>query len=163
MENIKIYDLESYPASIKNGLYGGMAGSKDGIIIGDMNWLVKYPKSTKNMHGVDVSYTNSPVCEYLGSHVYKILGYDVHDTILGIRHGKLVVACKDFTDEKTILAEIRTIKNHANEFISEKLGIDMEVTGDTYQVNLENLLIHIRNNPILTVLVLRIDFLSKLS
>lgn len=150
--NIEIYDLDNCKPSIKNGLYGGAAGSKDGVVIFGKNWMVKYPKSTRSMDGVDISYTNSPVCEYLGSHVYKTLGYKTHETALGIRHGKLVVACKDFTDEKTVLAEIRTIKNHANEILSEKLGIDMESTGETHHVDLESLMLHIRNNPILTAI-----------
>ena len=152
MKNIEIYDLEDCKTSIKNGLYGGAAGSKDGIIVGGENWMVKYPKSTRSMTGVEISYTNSPVCEYLGSHVYQILGYKAHDTILGVRHGKLVVACKDFTDGETALAEIRTIKNHANEILSEELGVDMDSTGDAHHVNLTNLMLHIRNNPILTAI-----------
>ena len=153
MKEIRIYDLENCATSIKNGLYGGAAGSKDGIMIGNDKWMVKYPKATKSMDGVDdISYTTSPICEYLGSHVYQILGYETHDTILGIRHDKLVVACKDFTDDGTALAEIRTIKNHANEILSEKLGVDMESTGDTHHVNLENLMLHIRNNPILAAI-----------
>lgn len=152
MNNIKIYDLENCKTSIKNGLYGGAAGSKDGIMIETEKWMVKYPKSTKSMNGVDISYTTSPICEYLGSHVYQILGYETHDTILGIRHGKLVVACKDFTDERTALAEIRTIKNHANEVLSDKLGMDMESTGEAHNVDLNNLMLHIRNNPILTAI-----------
>lgn len=152
MENAQIFDLENCRTSIKNGLYGGAAGSKDGIVIGRENWMVKYPKTTKSMDGVDISYTNSPVCEYLGSHVYQILGYEAHDTILGIRHGKLVVACKDFTDERTMLAEFRTIKNHANNVLSEKLGVDMESTDDAHRVNFEHLMIHIHNNPILTAI-----------
>ena len=149
MKKINIYELDNCATSIKNGLYGGAAGSKDGIIIENENWMVKYPKSTRSIPDADVSYTTAPVCEYLGSHVYQILGYEAHETILGIRHGKFVVACKDFTDDKTILAEIRTVKNHANEILSEELGVDIESTGENHYVNLENLLLHIRNNPIL--------------
>ena len=85
MKNIRIYDLENCKTSIKNGLYGGAGGSKDGIMIGDTNWMVKYPKATKTMNSVAISYTASPVCEYLGSHVYQILGYETRDTVLGVR------------------------------------------------------------------------------
>ena len=145
----KILNLNNCPLSDKNGLYGGMAGSKDGILINGSRWLEKYPKSTSGMKNVDISYTTSPVCEYLGSHVYELLGYDVHKTLLGIRKGKLVVACRDFTDENTMLAEIRTIKNHANQEIGERLGIELESTGDSHCVYLQDLMIHLRNNPIL--------------
>ena len=41
----------------------------------------------------------TPLSEYLGSHIYSILGYPAHETILGVRDGLLVVACKDFCEE----------------------------------------------------------------
>lgn len=145
-----IFDLDRCELSRKNGLYGGMAGSKDGIIIDGQNWLVKYPKNTRSMNNVDLSYTTAPLCEYLGSHIFSILGFNTHETILGIRNDKVVVACRDFTDEFSMLAEIRTIKNHANEQLSEKLGIELGETGDAHKVDLETLLTHIRHNPILT-------------
>lgn len=31
------------PFKYKNGAYGGMAGSKEGVIINEQNWLIKYP------------------------------------------------------------------------------------------------------------------------
>ena len=40
MNEIQIYDLENCATSIKNGLYGGAAGSKDGIMIGNDKWMV---------------------------------------------------------------------------------------------------------------------------
>lgn len=45
--------------------------------------MVKYPKSTKLMNVDGMSYTTSPLSEYIGSQIYKILGYDVHETIQG--------------------------------------------------------------------------------
>lgn len=146
---MKIFDLDNAKYSKKNGLYGGAAGSKDGILLGSDNWIVKYPKSTSGMKDTDVSYTSSPLCEFIGSHIFGILGYDVHDTMLGIRHDKVVVACKDFTNTNTVLAEIRTVKNHANETMSEELGIDLDVSGSDFFVDFEQLMIHVRHNPIL--------------
>ena len=47
-----------------------------------------------------LSYVTSPLSEYIGSHIYQILGYDVHETILGVcfeeKRYKVVYACKDF-------------------------------------------------------------------
>lgn len=37
----------------------------------------------------DISYTTSPLSEFLGSRIYEILGYDVHKMILGFRNNKL--------------------------------------------------------------------------
>ena len=59
-------------------MYGGQAGDKLGVIIDDENWFLKFPKSTKGMKRVDMSYTTSQLSEYLGSHIYQILGYDTY-------------------------------------------------------------------------------------
>lgn len=107
---LNIIDLNDCPLSYRHGTYGGQAGYKDGILYNEEYWIVKYPKSTKGMDGVAMSYTTSPLSEYIGSQIYSILGYDVHDTFLGIRNGKLVVACKDFRRDDELLLELRTIK-----------------------------------------------------
>ena len=91
---VKIYDLENAPLNARNGRYMGQSGLKEGIDFEGKSWLVKYPKTTYGMRNVDISYTTSPLSEYVGSHIYDILGYDVHETILGVRNKKLVVACK---------------------------------------------------------------------
>ncbi|RGR76404.1 hypothetical protein DWY25_02240 [Holdemania filiformis] len=36
--------------------------------------------------------------EYIESYIYGILGYEVQQTLLGIKNNELVVACKNFTD-----------------------------------------------------------------
>ena len=36
------------------------------------------------------------ISEYLGSHIFELLGFDVHRTFLGVYQGQNVVACKDF-------------------------------------------------------------------
>ena len=56
------------------------------------------PKTAKkfNERKVEISYTTSPISEYIGSHVYEIIGIPVHKTMLGIKDKKVVVACKDF-------------------------------------------------------------------
>lgn len=145
-----IYDLNDCQLSFKNGAYGGAAGSKDGIIIdGDM-WMVKYPKNLSDMTGKGIaSYSTSPLSEFIGSHIYDILGYDVHDTILGVRNSKLVVACRDFATNG-ILLEIRTIKNHTGKELSALLDDTPMSSTDTHTVDLDELLLHIRKNPLLS-------------
>ena len=51
--------------------YGGMAGLKAGIIYNNENWILKFPKSTKNFNTQEVSYTTAPLSEYIGSKIYK--------------------------------------------------------------------------------------------
>ena len=96
----ELINLDNLPAN--NRLYGGAAGVKIGLTLNNENWLVKFPGNlkSKQLKGVDLSYSNSPVCEYLGSHVYELLGIPVHETQLATRDGKTVVMCKDFRGSK---------------------------------------------------------------
>ena len=142
-------DFNEYPENLK--LYGGNAGRKLGIDIDGDAWILKFPKTTRNLStAVNISYTTSPLSEYIGSHIYSILGYDVHETMLGTKAGKLVVACRDFTDEKHILKEFREIKNYYNEKLEDML--EMSITSsddDAHYTSLDALIIHLKYNPIL--------------
>lgn len=59
---------------------------------------MKFPGNLKEkqMKNINLSYSNSPVCEYIGSKIYELIGMPVHNTILGVRNEKIVVACEDF-------------------------------------------------------------------
>lgn len=147
---MNIVDFSNCPYSDKHGTYGGLSGRKDGIIYNNENWLIKYPKNTIGMKDVPISYTTSPLNEYIGSHIYDILGYDVHETLLGIRNNKLVVACKDFEVEGSRLIEMRTIKNAANPELASILDRNFASTGTEHFSNIDELILHINNNEILT-------------
>ncbi len=71
-------DFSECKFSNRHGRYGGNAGDKDGIIYNDEFWIIKYPKTTRSMQGNHLpKYTTSPLSEYIGSHIYEILGFDV--------------------------------------------------------------------------------------
>lgn len=97
--------------------YGGNAGNKFGITYKGENWILKFPKTTRDLHNPQISYTTSPLSEYLGSQIYELQGIAVHETVLG--HAKsptsdserLVVACKDFRLASQQLTEFKDIKN----------------------------------------------------
>lgn len=91
-------------------VYGGSAGRKQGIIYNGKNYLLKYPGNVREFKNVNISYSNSPVCEYLGSHIYEIIGIPVHETILGKQGEKIVVACRDFLEKGEHLNEFGAIK-----------------------------------------------------
>ena len=100
-----MYLIDFNECQENNKAYGGMAGSKLGIIY----------------QGED-------------SHIYQILGYPVHETKLGTKDNKLVVACKDFTDSHVRLQEFREIKNYYNkelEAILEDTVTDSNSVGST--------------------------------
>ncbi len=146
---INIFSLDECPVNSRNGTYGGKAGDKEGITLEGAPWIVKYPKSTKGMRGALASYTTSPLSEYIGSHVYQILGIEAHETRLGIRNGKLVVACKDFCKTEGSLREIRTIKNIYNKELAEQLETCLSSTSGSHLVEIKSILIHLTHNPIL--------------
>jgi len=83
--------------------YGGNAGAKYGVKLNGGIWMIKYPKTTRDMANPQISYTTSPLSEYLGSKIYETFKIPVHETKLGIRNGKVVVACKDFTRTDSII------------------------------------------------------------
>lgn len=107
---IEIADLRGCAPS---GLfYGGRAGQKEGILLNGEPWIAKYPRTTRDLVGKHLpSYTSSPVSEYLGSHIFGLLGIPVHETMLGYRNGKIVCACRDFTFPNARLFEFKDIKN----------------------------------------------------
>ncbi len=146
----QIYDLSKIPYSNRHGIYGGAAGNKDGILLNEEYWIVKYPKPEREFDTpINMSYSTSPLSEYIGSHIYEILEIPVHDTILGIRNNKLVVACKDFCKTRGQLMEMRTIKNGANNELESILEQEMHYSTSSERVNLNELLLHLDYNPIL--------------
>jgi hypothetical protein len=94
--------------------YGGESGAKLGIIYNGENWLLKYPKTTRMLNRPKISYTTSPLSEYIASRIYECFEIPVHRTRLGFRDGKLVVACKDFLEKGATLIEFKNIKNAYN-------------------------------------------------
>lgn len=145
-----IYDLDKYPTNERNGMYGGKAGDKEGITINGEYWIVKYPKTTRGMKGTLDSYTTAPLSEYIGSHIYQLLGIDAHETILGIRNERLVVACKDFCKTEGALREIRTLKNVYNKELSERLELNVSSTSPSHFVDIEDILLQLKYNPVLS-------------
>ena len=73
---------------------------------------MKFPGNLKEkqMKNINLSYSNNPVCEYIGSKIYELIGLPVHNTILGVRNEKIVVACEDFLEDGDRLYEFDKIK-----------------------------------------------------
>ena len=116
---IKIYDFNSMmPSGIS---YGGHGGSKRGIILNNERWFLKYPKSTRSMDVEGISYSTTPLSEYLGSHIYASIGLETHETRLGIANDKVVVACKDFLGSSEVIIDYNAIKNEYDENIEKAI------------------------------------------
>lgn len=147
---MSLVNFDSCPYSAKHGMYGGNAGDKDGVIYNDAEWIIKYPKTTVNMVGNKIaSYTTSPLSEYIGSQIYKILGIPVHETILGTRHNRIVVACKDFATYPWVLMEVRTLKNIALADVNAATEKEQVTSATGDSVDLDELFVHFKYNSFL--------------
>lgn len=120
---------------IRKKAYGGANGSKLSVVYNNELYMLKLP-----MHALknpNLSYTNSCISEYLGCHIFNILGVKAQETILGIYkfHGKVrnVVACKDFTSKNTIFLDFASVKNQIIDSASNGYGTELMDILDTIQ------------------------------
>lgn len=97
----------------KNKTYAGANGSKISAIYNSEQYMLKFPPVPRK--NSDMSYTNSCISEYIGSHIFNMLGIIAQETLLGkfTVNGKekIVVACKDFTSLGITLQDFASLKN----------------------------------------------------
>ena len=74
-------------------IYYGGSEHKLGILIDGQRYMLKFQKKTP----FGLRYNH--ISEYLGSHIYRLLGFDCQDTLLGTYQAQNVVACKDFVTD----------------------------------------------------------------
>ena len=132
---MEIADFNGYEQNQR--MYGGTAGRKMGISVDGKDYILKFPGNLKEqgMKNIRLSYSNSPVCEYIGSQIYRMLGFDVHETILGTRNGKTVVACGDFLRSGEILYEFDKIKVTFEPHFLDSSGNETNGVGvDLYEI-----------------------------
>lgn len=104
--------------------YSG-ADTKKTIIYNEKYYLLKFPNSaTQNK---EISYSNNIFSEYLGCHIFNLVGVLAQNTILGIyrqENGiiKNVCACEDFTELDWRLVEFQNLKNSFPETPSSSNG-----------------------------------------
>lgn len=95
---------------------GDGSGEKTKRKLGNDVYLIKFPEplpEEKRKHGF--SYRTSPYSEYIGSHIYQILGFDAQDTLLGVDkvyRGRefTVVGCKDFREDWQQIYSLQKIR-----------------------------------------------------
>ena len=126
-------DFTNLPVRKKG--YGGANESKLSIVYNDNVYMLKLP-----MHALknpNLSYTNSCLSEYLGCHIFNMLGIDAQETLLGIYkyHGKVrnVVACKDFTSSNTSFIDFASVKNQIIDSASNGYGTEIKDILDTIE------------------------------
>ena len=128
-------------------MYGGTAGRKMGITYNGKEYLLKFPGNLKEkqMKNINLSYSNSPVCEYIGSKIYELIGMPVHNTILGVRNEKIVVACEDFLEDGDRLYEFDKIKVTFEPHFLDSNGNETNGVG----VDLYEIMMTIQEHPFL--------------
>lgn len=97
------------------------------------------------MEKVFVSYTTTPISEYIGSHIYESVGLETHKTMLGTSNNKVVVACKDFLNDYEVILDYNMIKNEYDQKIEEEIR-NISSSSKNTEDDLEELDIIMNNN-----------------
>lgn len=115
--------------------YGGANGSKLSVVYNNELYMLKLP-----MHALknpNLSYTNSCTSEYLGCHIFNMLGVKAQETLLGTYeyHAKVrtVVACKDFTSPGVTIMDFASVKNQIIDSASNGYGTELSDILDTIE------------------------------
>lgn len=115
--------------------YGGANGSKLSVIYDNELYMLKLPMHAQK--NPNLSYTNSCTSEYIGCHIFNMLGIRAQETLLGKYeyHGKtrIVVACKDFTTPLTSIVDFASIKNQIIDSASNGYGTELLDILDTIE------------------------------
>lgn len=128
-----IEELNNYKGSEK----------KKTLIYNGKKYLVKFPDPIREKNK-NISYINNAFSEYVGSNIFRIIGFTVQNTILGTYKyngkEKIVCACEDFTDENHILYEFESLALSANldKKIETELSDIMEVIEETKRMITED-------------------------
>ena len=113
---------------------------KKTLIYNGKKYLVKFPDPIQEKNK-PLFYGNNAFSEYIGSHIFQMIGFVTQNTILGIyqykEKEKIVCACEDFTDENHILYEFESIALSTNP--DKKIETELD---DIIEVIEENQLIN---------------------
>lgn len=90
---------------------------KKTLIYNNKKYLVKFPDPIREKNK-NISYINNAFSEYIGSNIFKIVGFKAQNTILGKykykEKEKIVCACEDFTDNENVLYEFENLALSTN-------------------------------------------------
>lgn len=94
-------------------VYGGANGAKRGVLFENETYMLKFPSDAK--FNEKLSYANNSISEYIGCHVFSMLGIPAQQTFLGVYHiadqQKIVCACKDMEINQYRLKDFASLKN----------------------------------------------------
>ena len=113
---------------------------KKTLIYNKKKYLVKFPDPIREKNK-NISYINNAFSEYVGSNIFKIVGFKTQNTILGKYEykgkEKIVCACEDFTDNEHVLYEFQNLALSTNpdKKIETELADIMEVIEENKMID----------------------------
>jgi len=116
---------------------------KKTLIYNNNKYLVKFPEPIREKNK-GLLYKNNVFSEYIGSNIFKIVGFKTQNTILGLyRYNgkeKIVCACEDFTDNENILYEFENLALSTNpdKKIETELNDIMKVIEENKMIDVED-------------------------
>lgn len=132
-----IEELNSYKGSEK----------KKTLIYNNKRYLVKFPDPIREKNK-NISYINNAFSEYVGSHIFEIIGFETQNTMLGTytynEKKKIVCACEDFTNGNQVLYEFENLVLSANpdKKIETELSDIMEVIDEISNTKKINIILN---------------------
>lgn len=106
---------------------------KIGITIGSIDYILKFQKPS------ETGLLNNTICEYIGCHIFRMLGMNVQDTFLGTYEGREVVALEDFVKENQKFVPFNEVGDSS-----------LEHDRDTYQYSYSDIMKMLEENTKLT-------------
>lgn len=96
--------------------YNGSEKKKT-LVYNNKKYLVKFPDPIRQKNK-NISYINNSFSEYIGSNIFKLVGIDAQNTVLGVYkyngRDKIVCACEDFTTSELELYEFENLALSSN-------------------------------------------------
>ena len=123
-------DYTKYPTG--NRFYAG-AERKKSILVAGVPYLVKFRKNSRD--GLRFNH----VSEYLGSHIFSMLGMEAQETVLGTYCDENVVVIRDFLGEDEVFVPFNGVGDSS-----------LEQNKERYQYSYEDIMSILRENRKLT-------------
>lgn len=113
---------------------------KKTLIYNGKKYLVKFPDPIREKNK-NISYINNAFSEYIGSNIFKIIGFETQNTILGKYNyngkEKIVCACEDFTSDENELFEFEglALSTNPDKKIDTELSDIIDVIDECKMIN----------------------------
>lgn len=131
---VKVIDFTNCEIN-KYKYYGGRNGGKICINYNNEDFMLKFPAINQGVQ--EHEYSNSCISEYIACHIIETLGLKVQNTLLGEytiqNEKKIVVACKDFTENTKILKQFAELKNSQIETSKNGYGTELSEIIETIE------------------------------